>query len=131
MQMRSDKSLLLLFFRKEGLSFFLFFTLTTSALAHAKLQWASPPPGATIHAAPGSLVLLFSEAVEPRFCRVEVLNQAGAAEVAGSWHGDPKDAKRLLVPVTRLDPGTYTVHWRAVSVDTHKSDGAYQFTVAP
>ena len=84
-----------------------------------------------MHAAPRSLVLLFTEAVEPRFCRVAVLNQAGAAEVSGSWHADPGDAKRLLVPVSRLDPGTYTVHWRAVSVDTHRSDGSYQFTVAP
>ncbi len=105
--------------------------LPSTALAHAALQWASPPPGATVHGAPGSLVLLFSEAIEARFCRVEVLNQAGVAEVAGSWHADPKDAKRLLVPVIRLDPGTYTVRWRAVSVDTHKSDGTYQFTVAP
>ena len=104
--------------------------LPNAALAHAALQWASPPPGATVQAAPQTLVLLFSEAVEPRFCRVEVLNQTGTAEVAGSWHADPKDARRLLVPVIRLDPGTYTVHWRAVSVDTHKSDGSYQFTVA-
>ena len=105
--------------------------LPSAAQAHATLQWASPPPGATVHAAPESLVLLFSEVVEARFCRVEVLNQAGAAEVAGSWHADPKDAKRLLVPVVRLDPGAYTVHWRAVSVDTHKSEGRYNFTVAP
>ncbi len=105
--------------------------LPATARAHATLQWASPPPGATVVAAPDSLVLLFSEAVEARFCRVEVLNQAGAAEVAGSWRADPKDAKRLLVPVIRLLPGTYTVHWRAVSVDTHKSDGSYKFTVAP
>lgn len=111
--------------------FCLLAVLPTATLAHARLQWASPPPGATVHPAPEGLVLLFSEAVEARFCRVEVLNQAGAAEVAGSWHVDPADAKRLLVPVVRLDPGTYTVHWRAVSVDTHKSDGSYQFTVAP
>ncbi len=101
------------------------------AHAHAALQWASPAPGATIGAAPQHLVLLFSEAIEARFCRVTVLNQAGAAEVAGSWHTDPADARRLLVPVVRLAPGTYAVHWRAVSVDTHSSDGNYQFTISP
>ena len=105
--------------------------LPQAAFAHARLDWASPPSGATVHDAPQTLVLLFSEAVEARFCRVEVLNQAGTAQVAGSWHGDPKDARRLLVPVVRLGPGTYTVRWRAVSVDTHKSNGSYQFIVSP
>ena len=110
---------------------FLLTALPTASLAHAALQGASPPPGATVQSAPDTLALLFSEAVEARFCRVDVVSQTGAAEVAGSWHADPADAKRLLVPVTRLDPGTYTVRWQAMSVDTHRSHGTYHFTVAP
>jgi methionine-rich copper-binding protein CopC len=46
-------------------------------------------------------------------------------------HGDPGDAERLEVPLRKLGPGTYTVHWRAVSVDTHRTQGTYRFTVAP
>ncbi len=111
--------------------FCLLVVLPTSAGAHATLRWASPPPGSTVHASPESLVLMFSEPIEARFCRVEVLNQAGAAEVVGVSRADPEDAKRLLVPVIRLNPGTYLVHWRAVSVDTHRSGGSYRFTIAP
>ena len=30
-----------------------------------------------------------------------------------------------------LPPGVYTVNWHAVSVDTHHTQGSFNFTVAP
>ena len=30
----------------------------------------------------------------------------------------------------KLTPGTYTVNWHVTSVDTHKTEGNYKFTVA-
>jgi len=36
----------------------------------------------------------------------------------------------LVVPISRpLSPGRYSVRWHAVSVDTHRTEGAFQFTV--
>jgi methionine-rich copper-binding protein CopC len=42
------------------------------------------------------------------------------------------DHKTLIskVPET-LSAGTYRVTWHAVSVDTHKTQGSFTFTVAP
>jgi methionine-rich copper-binding protein CopC len=38
----------------------------------------------------------------------------------------------LVTPVSApLKPGVYTVHWHAVSVDTHRTQGSFQFTVRP
>jgi hypothetical protein len=37
---------------------------------------------------------------------------------------------RGLIPTT-LEPGTYTVEWTAISLDTHSVSGSYPFTVAP
>ena len=38
----------------------------------------------------------------------------------------------LIVPIgTALAPGAYTVHWHAVSVDTHHTQGDFGFTVKP
>jgi methionine-rich copper-binding protein CopC len=34
------------------------------------------------------------------------------------------------VPVKKLAAGTYTVIWHVTSVDTHKTQGKFQFTVA-
>jgi methionine-rich copper-binding protein CopC len=37
----------------------------------------------------------------------------------------------LAVPVKPLAAGVYTVLWHATSVDTHKTEGHFTFTVAP
>jgi methionine-rich copper-binding protein CopC len=42
--------------------------------------------------------------------------------------GDPH---RLAVGLAPLQPGQYTVNWHATSVDTHKTEGSYNFTIAP
>ncbi len=39
---------------------------------------------------------------------------------------------RALVPIAKaFAPGAYTVHWQAVSVDTHHTQGDFRFTVKP
>jgi methionine-rich copper-binding protein CopC len=101
------------------------------ALAHAHLTEAVPAAGSTVAVAPASVVLAFSERLEPRFSQVTVTDAAGASVTDGPMHGDPGDAERLEVPLRKLAPGTYTVNWRAVSVDTHRTRGSYRFTVAP
>ncbi len=48
----------------------------------------------------------------------------GAAKVEAG------DQKVLIVPIAKpLSPGLYTVHWHAVSVDTHHTQGTFEFTV--
>ena len=101
------------------------------AQAHAQLERAVPPVGSTVRAAPAELELDFSEGVEPRFSSFVVSGAAGEAVHAGAVHTAPGQAGHVLVPVGQLAPGTYTVTWHVVSVDTHKTQGTYRFTVAP
>jgi methionine-rich copper-binding protein CopC len=35
----------------------------------------------------------------------------------------------IHVPVKALAPGTYKVHWRVLSVDTHTTEGNFSFRV--
>jgi copper resistance protein C len=37
----------------------------------------------------------------------------------------------LAVALPRLGAGAYTVIWHVTSVDTHKTEGRYQFTIGP
>lgn len=99
--------------------------------AHAMLERATPPVGSTVHASPALLTLLFSEAVEPHFSKVAISGPGHVAVATGALRTDPTDAKTLLVPLARLPPGAYTVAWHAVSVDTHRTQGTYRFTIAP
>jgi methionine-rich copper-binding protein CopC len=101
------------------------------AFAHALLQKAVPGVGSTIHAPPASVTLRFSEGVEPNFSTIAVSNAAGTHFEAAAPQTAPGDAKTLSVALKPLAAGTYTVEWHATSVDTHKTEGKFTFTVAP
>ena len=48
----------------------------------------------------------------------------------GAAKTEPSNQAVLVVPIAKpLVPGEYTVHWQAVSVDTHHTQGNFQFTV--
>ena len=105
--------------------------MPSTAFAHAQLRQADPPVGATVHSPPALVELTFSEAVEPRFSVVAVTDAAGVQVDKHDLHVVPGDAKRLAVGLGALPPGVYTVVWHATSVDTHKTEGTFTFTLAP
>jgi len=108
-----------------------FAVAATAAFAHAQLEKAVPAVGGTV-SSPGEIRLEFSEGVEPKFSGVALTAEGGAAEPLGAASVDPADPKALVVRVAKtLPPGVYTVKWHAVSVDTHHTQGSFQFTVKP
>ncbi len=106
------------------------YACVSHAYAHAMLERASPPVGGEVNASPPELDITFSEGVEPLFSTIELHDTAGAAIAAGKPHTAPGNDRRLVVDLPKLSPGTYTVIWHATSVDTHKTEGSYRFTVA-
>lgn len=106
--------------------------LPGQALAHAHLKASTPADQATVSPGPQILRLEFSEGVEPKFCQVSVTMDDGMDMGPATLATDPKDPKILIATLPgKLDAGTYKVTWHAVSVDTHKTDGSYSFTVKP
>jgi methionine-rich copper-binding protein CopC len=101
------------------------------AFAHALLRKATPGVGSTVHGSPAEVKLVFSEGVEPTFSTIAVNDAAGARFESGEPHTAPGDAKTLIVALKPLAVGVYTVEWHATSVDTHKTEGKFSFTVAP
>ncbi|MDR6915783.1 methionine-rich copper-binding protein CopC [Pseudomonas sp. 3296] len=100
----------------------------SSAWAHAHLKGQTPAADSTV-SAPAELRLEFSEGVEATFTKV-TLTKDGAAVPVKSLATEGSDKKTLVVtPAAPLTAGTYKVEWHAVSVDTHKSEGAYSFKV--
>lgn len=102
-----------------------------AARAHAFLDHAAPAVGSTIHASPAEVRMWFTEPLEPAFSTAEIVDAKGNAEAAGKAQVDASDPKILRVAVKSLPAGVYTVLWRVVSVDTHKTTGKFTFTVAP
>ena len=104
--------------------------LSAPASAHAFLDGAMPRVGSVIPSPPAEVVLTFTQGVEPAFSKLEVQDPSGASVTAGTPHaaGDPT---KFAVPIRKLAPGTYTVIWHVTSVDTHKTQGKFHFTIAP
>ncbi len=101
-----------------------------AAYAHAFLDSAQPRVGSTISAAPPEVLLTFTQGVEPDFSRIEVQNASGARVDNGAPHTADSDPTKFAVPLKKLSAGIYTVIWHVTSVDTHKTQGKFQFTVA-
>jgi methionine-rich copper-binding protein CopC len=101
------------------------------AFAHAFLERASPPVGSEVASSPPELSITFTEGVEPLFSTIDVHGPAGAVIAAGKPHVAPDSNRQLTVnpQLPKLPPGIYTVNWHVTSVDTHKTEGKYTFTV--
>jgi copper resistance protein C len=105
--------------------------VATSAFAHSYPKTAQPPMNGTVKTAPSEVVIDFTGDLEPKLSTVEVIDAHGARCDTGDAHTDPGDAKRMRVGVKPLPPGIYTVEWHVTSVDTHRTEGKFVFTIAP
>ena len=102
----------------------------TPAFAHAQLEKATPAVGGTVASA-SEIRLEFSEGVEPKFTKVSLTGPGGAVPL-GAAKTEPSNQAVLIVPISKaLAAGAYKVHWHAVSVDTHHTQGTFEFTVKP
>jgi hypothetical protein len=97
-----------------------------AARAHAFLDHASPLVGSTVAAAPHEVVLTFTQNLEAAFSTAQVTDAGGArvdqgkAQVSGST---------MTIGLKAIGPGSYKVHWHALSVDTHSTEGTFTFHV--
>jgi methionine-rich copper-binding protein CopC len=116
---------------RRSLALILLLALPASAWAHAFLDHADPAVGSTVAATPTVLKAWFTQNLEPAFSTLVVKNEKGDQVDKKDAHLDPKNAELFIVSLPTLPPGTYTVTWHAVSVDTHKTDGTFKFTIKP
>ena len=100
------------------------------AFAHAFLDRASPGVGSEVSGSPPALSLTYTEPVEPLFSTVQVTAASGARVDEGK-PTTQEDGRILVVKLKTLPPGDYTVEWHVTSVDTHKTEGHFTFTVKP
>ena len=98
--------------------------------AHAFLERASPPVGAEVPASPPVLRLRFTEPVEPLFSTVQATDAHGMRVDEGAAERE-EGGLVLSVKLKPLPPGVYAVEWHVTSVDTHKTQGHFTFTVKP
>ena len=101
------------------------------AFAHAFLDHAVPGVGMTVSGSVRELRLYYTQGVFTAFSHVHVVSSAGAQISVSKPVNDPSDQQTIIVRLGRaLGPGTYSVSWQVVSVDTHTTQGTFTFTVS-
>jgi methionine-rich copper-binding protein CopC len=101
----------------------------TAAFAHGELKRAVPPVGGTVATAPNEVTVTFNEPLETAFSTVVVRDSTGKQVDKADTHIDKDDRTIMRVSLQPLPPGVYTVKWRAVTVDTHHTEGTFTFKV--
>jgi copper resistance protein C len=97
-----------------------------AASAHAFLDHATPLVGSTVATAPREVALTFTQNLEAAFSTVQVTDSKGARVDEGK----PQiSGNTMRVGLKATGPGRYQVHWHALSVDTHKTEGNFSFTI--
>jgi copper resistance protein C len=113
--------------RKQVATALLALAIATPAFGHAHLSKSVPSPGTTV-AQPSEVQLTFTEPLEPAFSNIELRDAAG--KTVKTDKTQVKD-NVMRLPLKSLPAGRYMVNWRVLSVDTHKTQGSFSFTVQP
>lgn len=112
------------------LALLLALAISSVALAHAALVRSDPAANAVLEHAPTQITIEFSEPIEPRLSKIDVLYGDGSiADNNDTWR-DPGNPNVMHVSLKESRDGTYIVSWRALSeVDGHVTSGSYVFSV--
>jgi hypothetical protein len=102
---------------------------TQAAFAHAQLSHATPAAGDAVSKPPSEVTLNFSEKLEAAFSTVVVRDAVGKRVNKADAQVDKADRTIMRVGLDPLMPGIYIVEWRALTADTHKTEGAFIFRV--
>ena len=100
-----------------------------AAFAHAQLKQATPAVGGAVDSAPTEVTLNFSEKLEPSFSTIIVRDAMGKRVNKDDAQVDKADRTVMRATLDSIQPGIYIVEWRALTADTHKTEGAFIFRV--
>ena len=99
----------------------------SAAWAHTRLVSSTPAAGGSAQA-PAEVVLVFSDAVQPRLSAVSVTGAGGEEHVAGTPAAGG-DGSSVTQPLRApLEAGTYRVAYRVLAADGHPITGSFEVT---
>lgn len=106
-----------------------FLAAESPAWAHAFLDHAEPKIGSTVTNSPAEVKIWYTQELEPAFSSIVVKDAQGNEVDKKDIHVSKRNQALLEVSLPKLPPGTYTVTWHVVSVDTHRTQGHFEFTI--
>jgi len=85
--------------------------------------------GWTISRSPQKVTIWFDGELEPAFSTISVYNATKQQVDKRNSRVNGSDASVLEVDLPALTPGMYHVYWKALSKDTHVTQGDFSFVI--
>jgi copper transport protein len=105
--------------------------LAAAALGHATLLESKPKAGQVLERSPRTVQLVFDEAIDPEFVRLQVVDAAGRrVDRGGPYHPGGRE-ERLAVRLAPGLEGAYVASYRVISEDGHPVVKRTAFRVRP
>ena len=106
------------------------FTFAQPVFAHANLLRSTPAANTSLSTPPTEIRLWFTEAIDPDYSRLSLLDQNGERITLDNAQVDADDSHQLVSTVSDLPDGIYTASWRVVSTtDGHSTEGSFTFGI--
>ena len=101
------------------------------ALAHLKLQSSVPAQGDTVRTSLTEIRLTFTQAVDPRYTSITLLDSAGQPLELGTLTpvGEGKTREFVYRLSTPVVSGSFVVRWKTAGADGHVVTGSFDFVV--
>lgn len=103
----------------------------TPAWGHSFPDHSEPRVGWAVDTPPAQVRIWFDVPIEPIFSTIKVVDANGQQVDKQDGRVNPLDHTVLEVSLPTLPPGRYRVFWNVISIDTHRTEGDYPFTVRP
>lgn len=101
----------------------------TSAWGHSFPDHSEPRVGWTVNKPPAQVRIWFDVPIEPIFSTIKVVDTNGQQVDKRDGRVNPAERTVLEVSLPALPPGKYRVFWNVISIDTHRTEGDYPFTI--
>ena len=90
---------------------------------------SDPRVGWTVATAPSKVTIWFDGELEPAFSTIAIYDSAKQQVDKGNSRITGADSSVLEVDLLPLAEGRYRVYWRALSTDTHVTEGDFSFSI--
>jgi len=100
-----------------------------SVMAHATLVKSDPPRRASLSTPPKQIQLWFNEKIEGSYASIKVLDSNKNSMTENSPEIVLDDPKSIILNLPHIEPGRYTVQYRAMSVDGHVIESSFDFSI--
>lgn len=104
--------------------------MVTPAWGHSFPDHSEPRVGWTVNKPPAQVRIWFDVPIEPIFSTIKVVDANGQQVDKQDGRVNPADHTVLEVSLPSLPPGKYRVFWNVISIDTHRTEGDYPFTIS-